>query len=46
MLESAMLAWIGWKLNAPTWYWVCWSTCCGISIIRFAFEMFKAGAKL
>ena len=46
MLSLAMLMWVGMKLSAPTWYWWCWGICCVITVIRFAWGMYKAGAKL
>ncbi len=43
MLTNFMLFWIGTKLNAPTWYWVCWWVAMTLYIIRLLWNMYKAG---
>lgn len=44
MLALAMLMWIGFKLEAPTWYWWCWGFCAATKIVKLCFDMYKAGA--
>ena len=45
MLMLAMLCWVGLKLGAPGWYWLCWSICMILTVVKFGCNMFKAGAK-
>ena len=44
MLGLAMLFWIGSKLDAPNWYWLCWWIGAVLSIGKFGWSMYKAGA--
>ena len=38
MIYLALIAWMGWKLYAPTWFWVCWWLLLIGKVIEFAWK--------
>lgn len=45
MLIAFMLFWVGLTLSAPTWYWWCFGLFVFFNIVKFGFDMYKAGSK-
>ena len=43
MLTLMMLFWIGTKVGAPGWCWVCWWISVVCKVIQFDWGMFRAG---
>ena len=46
MLTLMMLFWVGTKIDAPTWYWVCWWIVEVLKVIQFGWGMFRAGTDI
>lgn len=44
MITYICLAWLGFKLSAPTWYFVLLGVGFLIKLIKYGIEMYKAGS--
>lgn len=45
MITYICLTWLGFKLSAPTWYFVLLGVGSFIKLIKYGVEMYKAGSK-
>lgn len=45
MISFILLAWIGWKLSAPVWYFTLLGIGFFLQIIQFGLKMYKADKK-
>ena len=41
MIYLALIAWMGWKLYAPIWFWVCWYILVFGKVVTFIFKIFE-----
>lgn len=45
MITLALLFYLGFCVNAPVWYWVCWGIKAFVDVVCMAYRLFKEAEK-